>query len=237
MFVGRRPPSIIGKDQEPGLLNGNSDHNVIETMLETSTNSVSSSSEGDPAESKAKLPEWAKHPAPWLEEMKLNQARRSLHTSPQEKLGLTSEKNDTDDKSKPFKKEPSPIDKSKSITNARVKTPTNEFPAIRNKPTVPIPNRPVSLTQTKVSPASNKTPSPMQKSENLDSTTGGYSSEQYAELEQRIAKLEELFEKQRQNYEAAIEELRGKLQIETEMRMTLQANFERFIQDSAIQQL
>ncbi|XP_044259220.1 SH3 domain-containing kinase-binding protein 1 isoform X2 [Tribolium madens] len=250
---GRRPPSIIGKDQEPGLMNGNSDHNM-ETTSETAHN-VSSSSEGEPTESKPKLPEWAKHPAPWLEEMKLNQAKRSSFTPPQDKLRLTpTEKNEDEVKTKSFKKDPSPVDKSKSIAaNARVKTPTNEFPAMRNKPNVPIPSKPnvvetpqkpITLSHTKVSPVSNKTPSPMHKIETnlLDSSAGGDSGEevtskQYVDLEHRIAKLEELFEKQRQNYEAAIEELRGKLQIETEMRMTLQANFEKFIQDGAIQQL
>nr|XP_008201197.1 PREDICTED: SH3 domain-containing kinase-binding protein 1 isoform X1 [Tribolium castaneum] len=248
---GRRPPSIIGKDQEPGLMNGNSDHNALETMSEAAF-SVSSSSEGDPTESKPKLPEWAKHPAPWLEEMKLNQAKRSSFTPPQDKLRLTpTDKTDDEAKSKSFKKDPSPVDKSKSIANARVKTPTNEFPAIRNKPNVPIPSKPQTIADvftpqkpiTKVSPASNKTPSPMHRIDtNLDSSAGGDSGEeltskQYAELEHRIARLEELFEKQRQNYEAAIEELRGKLQIETERRMALEANFDKFLQDGAIQQL
>lgn len=83
----------------------------------------------------------------------------------------------------------------------------------------------------------------MQKTEaNVDSHASGDCLEEtpqknYFELRQRIAKLEELVEKQQRSHEAAIDELRGKLQIETEMRMELQAKFERFISDGAIQQI
>lgn len=53
---------------------------------------------------------------------------------------------------------------------------------------------------------------------------------QYSELVQRIEKLEsliELHEQQHQTHKAAIEELRGKLQVETDMRMLLQAELEK----------
>jgi hypothetical protein len=262
---GRRPPSIIGKDPEPGLMNGSTDHNVMEMPTESLLFGQNAPTEDDPAENKPKLPEWVKHPAPWLEEMKLNQAKRSSSVPGPEKLKLTpTDKNEADEtKSKSIKKEPSPVDKSKSIINlsSRMKTPPNEFAVIRNKPNVPTPSRPQTIqtlsnltdvysqqkqsTQihTKVSPITNKTPSPMQKTEaNVDSHASGDCLEEtpqknYFELRQRIAKLEELVEKQQRSHEAAIDELRGKLQIETEMRMELQAKFERFISDGAIQQI
>ncbi|XP_063911799.1 SH3 domain-containing kinase-binding protein 1-like isoform X2 [Zophobas morio] len=235
---GRRPPSMVGRDPEPGLVNGNSDQ-PMEPLSEPP--------ETDSTETKPKLREWEKHPAPWLEEMKLNQAKRSSNVPGPDKLKLTpTEKSD--------KKEPSPIDKSKSIAASlsRVKTPTNEFPVIRSKPNVPIPSRPQTIqnvaglsdvyvpkTHTKVSPVSSKTP--MVKAETHDSSAGGDGVEEgaksYGELEQRIARLEELLEKQQQNFEAAVDELRGKLQLEAELRMKLQAKLERLTLDGAIQQL
>ncbi|RZC33779.1 SH3 domain-containing kinase-binding protein 1 [Asbolus verrucosus] len=260
---GRRPPSMVGKDSEPGVMNGSTEHTPMEVLTEATYN-LNSTAESDGADNKPKLREWEKHRAPWLEEMKLNQAKRVSGGPPTEnKLKLTptdrvNSEADEGKASKAFEKEPSPIDKSKSISGLsnRMKTPTNEFPMIRNKPNVPIPSRPQTIQniaslsdvylqkQTpKVSPIGSKTPSPLQKSaEVADSNAGGDCAEevpqkQYWELEQRIARLEELLEKQQQMHEAAIEELKGKLQIETEMRMKLQVKFERFSSDGAIQQL
>lgn len=53
---------------------------------------------------------------------------------------------------------------------------------------------------------------------------------QYTDLLQRIEKLEALVEKQNRSHKAAIEELKDKLQVETDMRMLLQAELDKVVQ-------
>lgn len=115
---------------------------------------------------------------------------------------------------------------------------------------MPIPNRPQTIhnvndshiqkpSHTKVgSPVSQfvKPPSPLQKVQSTDKTEAGdtkqdtVSFKQYAELLERIEKLEHLLEKQNRIHTAAIEELKGKLQIETDLRLMLQSELDKVAQ-------
>lgn len=120
----------------------------------------------------------------------------------------------------------------------------------RNKP-VPIPSRPQTIhtvndstaqkpSHTKVgSPVSqvSKMPSPLQKPhltekvmEAGDSKQETVSYKQYSELLERIEKLESLVEKQNKIYTAAIEDLRGRLQVETDLRLMLQSELDKVAQ-------
>ncbi|KAJ8937353.1 hypothetical protein NQ314_011898 [Rhamnusium bicolor] len=271
---GRRLPTTIHKDEDSTILNGNAEH-LLE-LSEPSPAGINSASELDGPE-KPRLREWEKHKAPWLEEMKLNQAKRtSTSPGPENKLKLTpttdksadAEENKSN-KSSPVEKEVDmsksmpPIDLSKSL-NAKLKTPPNELvPTLRNKSSMPsvIPGR-QSLTTTpkeapaairhtvnlgplikdspavksiaptptkvvQVPPVTSKSPVVAQKlplvekandvravSENEEVV----SYKQYSELLERIQKLEAIVE--RQNH--AIDDLRNKLQLESDMRMLLQ---------------
>lgn len=153
----------------------------------------------------------------------------------------------------------SPIDMSKSMPSlsSKLKTPPNELeksapPAIiHNKPTQPVQSsiRPTSIinssenkpASTKTSPnvTQNKLISPIVKSqiyEKVGSTKSGGDhqqeilSKQYIELLERLQKLEAEMERQNNIHKVAIEELRGKLQVETDMRMLLQAEVDRLSQ-------
>lgn len=239
------------KEGEPGVVNGNTDHSNLDILNELSNSN--SSIDQEIHEVKPKLREWEKHKAPWLEEMKLNQAKRTS-TSPgpeQNKLKLT-----------PTEK----IEPEEQKTPKTSKTPTNEpdrsnLVITRNKP-VPIPARPQTIHATndvqsqkpaKVgSPVSQfiKTPSPVQKPQsmekptdasptahkaaekplNLDDSKQTVSYKQYAELLERIERLENLIEKQNKAHSAAVEDLRVKLQVETDMRLMLQSELDKVAQ-------
>lgn len=116
---------------------------------------------------------------------------------------------------------------------------------------MPIPNRPQTIhnvndshiqkpTHTKVgSPVSqfSKSPSPLQKLQTADKTLEAgdakqdtVSFKQYAELLERIEKLENVIEKQNRIHTAAIEELKGKLQVETDLRLMLQSELDKVAQ-------
>lgn len=267
MLTGRRPPSVVFKDGEPGVVNGNMDQSILDAVTEQLSNSNSSiDSEG--VEVKPKLREWEKHKAPWLEEMKLNQAKRTS-TSPgpeQSKMKLTpTDKAETDEAVSPKISEGSPVEMSKSTSsiNSRLKTPPNELEkppnpvAVRTKPVHPVPMsvRPQTIhsindtqaqipahpTHTKVTsptPQVNRTPSPAQKPlplDRLNEASGDSHKElisykQYSELLERIDRLEMLLEKQNKLHCSAIEDLRGKLQVETDMRLMLQTELDRVAQ-------
>lgn len=287
--TGRRPPSVVFKEGEPGIVNGNTDHAPLDSLTEHLSNSRSStlSNEQTENEVKPKVREWEKHKAPWLEEMKLNQAKRTS-TSPgpeQHKLKLTpSEKSVSPEveetksaKTSPFEKNTSsPIDMSKSMSsvNNKLKIPPNEMEkgpvVLRSKPPQVAPQttvRPQSIhnvavtnlndvqsqkqfsisppttTTPKLSPAApsqnNRTsPSPkpplIEKSPDVkasgDVIQDNITTKQYTELLQRIEKLELLVEQQHQVYKAAIDELKGKLQVETDMRRLLQAELDKVSQ-------
>lgn len=81
--VGRRPPTSLHKEEssvsdlaQAALPNGTSDSNpqISESSAEQAATDMT---DGD----KPRLREWEKHRAPWLEEMKLSQAKRTS-TSP-----------------------------------------------------------------------------------------------------------------------------------------------------------
>lgn len=239
------------KEGEPGVVNGNTDHSNLDILNELSNSN--SSIDQETQEVKPKLREWEKHKAPWLEEMKLNQAKRTS-TSPgpeQNKLKLTpTEKIEPDEQKTPktSKTPPSEPDRSNLVIT-------------RNKP-VPIPTRPQTIhttndvqsqKPTKVgSPVSQfmKTPSPIQKPQSIERATDAspttqklpekpsnfddskqtVSYKQYAELLERIERVEGLLEKQNKAHLAAIEDLRAKLQVETDMRIMLQSELDKVAQ-------
>lgn len=238
-ILGRRPPSVVFKEGEPGVMNGNTEHSTLDILTELSASD--SSVDQETCEVKPRLREWEKHKAPWLEEMKLNQAKRTS-TSPgpeQNKLKLTpTEKNESE------LSKTSPVERDEGPAPGRIKTPTNELdksPVIRNKP-IPIPSRPQTIhTINDVqkpkagSPVSqfNRTPSPAQRPTLLDADGDGkdtISYKQYAALLERIEKLENLLEKQHRAHLAAIADLQGKLQVETDMRVMLQAELDKLAQ-------
>lgn len=79
-MLGRRlPTSIYREDDQPLIPNGTVDH-ALDMSDKTSDTSHNTSSSSEPDE-KPRLREWEKHKAPWLEEMKANQAKRTS-TSP-----------------------------------------------------------------------------------------------------------------------------------------------------------
>lgn len=72
---GRRPPSTVYKDNE--LVNGNTEHVTSTQDLKTDT-----SNDEEETEKKPLVREWEKNKAPWVAELKQNQAKRTS-TSPQ----------------------------------------------------------------------------------------------------------------------------------------------------------
>ncbi|KAB0800923.1 hypothetical protein PPYR_05277 [Photinus pyralis] len=257
---GRRPPSVIFKEAETGIVNGNIDHIALDSLPEHHAHfrSNETSHEHLETEVKPKVREWEKHKAPWLEEMKLNQAKRTS-TSPgpeqtRSKLTPTADKSVSPEveeikssKVSPFDKPSgSSIDMSKSmsaITN-RSKTPPNEleknavilrsrpaqlFPQITQRPqTVSEPPKP------KISPSlhnnHNKPKVSEDKTPDSKLDVPEIPPKQFTELLQRIEKLETLVHQQNQSHKLAIEELKGKLQVETDMRRLLQAELDKVSQ-------
>ncbi|KAK5649179.1 hypothetical protein RI129_000208 [Pyrocoelia pectoralis] len=260
---GRRPPSVIFKEGEPGIVNGNTDHIALDSLSEHVANTRSNDAFHEQSESevKPKVREWEKHKAPWLEEMKLNQAKRTstspgpepsrLRLTPTDK-SLSPEVEETkSNKVSPFDKPSvSPVDMSKSmsaITN-RSKTPPNEIEknsvVLRNRPAQLVPQttqRPQTVAETpkpKISPISlhsnpnnNSKPKPSEdKTHDSKADIAEISTKHYTELLQRIEKLESLVYQQNQSHKLAIEELKGKLQVETDMRRLLQAELDKVSQ-------
>lgn len=66
-FLGRRPPTTSHKDEVPSEEGENTNPNVQHSEEQPVYSSV-----------KPRLREWEKHKAPWLEEMKKNQVKRTL---------------------------------------------------------------------------------------------------------------------------------------------------------------
>ncbi|XP_017786503.1 PREDICTED: SH3 domain-containing kinase-binding protein 1-like [Nicrophorus vespilloides] len=232
---GRRPPSVILKDGEQtiAMQNGNSDYGSLEENL---LNSSGGGIGGEDSElMKPKVPGWDKQKVPWLEEMKQNQAKRtSTSPGPETRNRLT-----TPDKLE--EKETSPVEMSKSMpmpTFTKIlKTPPSETD---KRPAIPT-HRPQSIEPvkptTKISPIAApmaKTPSPIiQKPpivEKPSEIKDKVPMKQYNELLDRLQHLEALVEKQNQVHKMAIDDLRGKLQVETDMRMLLQAELEKVAQ-------
>lgn len=273
---GRRPPSVVYRETEPTLLNGNSDHAQPMSLSETSNDE-------DESEKKPKVREWEKHKAPWVEELKLNQAKRTPPLTPGSadhsrlKLTPTSDKgaspsNDDVPESKvksPFAhdKESSPVDMTKSmsaLSSTKLKTPTSDTTpdksptgvALRMKSTNPpittTPNRPqsihgVNVTNLSAHMPNSQSPSPSAKppvAEKVNIDSKGVASSprpsiekkefvpvrQYVELQERVAQMDTRMEQMFQEMQSAIEELKGKLQVETDMRRLLQAELEKVAQ-------
>lgn len=216
--------------------------------------------DNDAADGKPKLREWEKHKAPWLAEMKLNQAKRtstspgppenkpkSTPPPPPEKQNNNNETAAED----AVDKTPSLLDKSiekpvldKLPINSRLKTPPHEAPVLRSNKAAPPPVRPQTIQNVveiqkppfhpKMSPLRTPSPLPPKVEGSKGEVVGESGAHQQQELlVQRIGKLEELVEKQQK----ALEDVLGKLQIEIEMRMQLQAKVEHLLLDDAIQQI
>lgn len=210
-------------------MNGNIEHSLLESVTEP----TSSLSELDGTEVKPKLREWEKHKAPWLEEMKLNQAKRTS-TSPgpeQNKLKLTPSE---DDLTSPKDGGTSPVDMSKSMSAlSRLKispSDTDKFSnvAIRNKPLIqPVPMRPHTINEAQQKPKhTSPIPKPKPSLENSNETEY-VSYKQYSELLERLESLEILVKKQNEQFTIAIEDLKNKLLAETELRVSLQSELEK----------
>lgn len=194
---GRRPPTTatLKDDQPPTISNGTAETEVQEQV-------------GD-SEVKPRLREWEKHKAPWLEEMKQNQVKRTMTSV------------ETEEENKPTEKEVN-IFQPVSPPNMKSKIPQepekhNQIPVRHSVPHIPnkdIPKElPVSTSQSVIIPKDSSSPkvSPVKPgmSKNLVSQ---------ADIIQRLEKLEETVQKQHQ----LIEDLRNRLQIEIEMRSFLQ---------------
>ncbi|CAH1991868.1 unnamed protein product [Acanthoscelides obtectus] len=289
---GRRPPSSFHKEEESSIPNGNAEH-----LLDSTESHHTSESEGEKSRlkdwergsssidnadgEKPKLREWEKHKAPWLEEMKLNQAKRSstspgreasaLRLTPAEApaAALPVEEAKTSVGEKEHVESPSkstsPTDSTASVSHpttppfvplhlkpktspqaeaaVRTKTPHSVTAAHRHSTGSPVSaaagkdapkEQPVRL-QKEPKPLAPSPPkalpfnaipsnAPAQKQESDPDSPAAITGRQYADLLDRLQRLEQTVEKQAQ----AIEELRYKLQVETDMRMMLQ---ERVSQD------
>ncbi|XP_044756496.1 CD2-associated protein-like [Coccinella septempunctata] len=239
--AGRRPPSMVFKDEEPTLPNGNAPVEPLNLDM-VSEMATSTSSDTDASEVKPKLREWEKHKAPWLAEMKLNQAKR---TSPSPGTSENRPKfanSDEDQK---------PSEMSKSMTSITSTPPTSKVRDVDKTPLRPKPNvvspsqrpatspvtpspecaqKPTTPTHVKASPPVPKVlPSPAKTATNDVKTIDQdvtITFKQYTDLVERIHKLELLVEKQNVIHMTAIDELKGKLQLETELRHMLQGSRE-----------
>lgn len=205
-------------------------------MLDSVTELSNSTPEPENAELKPKLREWEKHKAPWLEEMKLNQAKRTS-TSPgpeQNKLKLTpTDRSENDETSS--SKDGSPIEMTKSMSAlGRPKTSPNEpDKTTRMKPVQPVPTRPQTIhTSNESQPQKLKLTSPVLKTPkpsfaNDDPAPEHVPYKQYSELLERIEKLEALVKRQNELQMAAIEDLKSRLQVETDLRLSMQSELEK----------
>ncbi|ENN77002.1 hypothetical protein YQE_06496, partial [Dendroctonus ponderosae] len=151
LSAGRRLPTSTHKDEEEGLslLNGHDLVGKSEEGLRSSSDILStSSSEVDGSDGPPKVRQWEKNKAPWLEEMKLNQAKRSSvspvpELRPKQPVGADSAKPDSDgsksSQNSPADKEVNIADMSKSMSEIKIspmelkpipkpyKTPPNEL--------------------------------------------------------------------------------------------------------------
>ncbi|KAF5307339.1 hypothetical protein FQR65_LT07056 [Abscondita terminalis] len=250
---GRRPPSVIFKDCEPGIANGNVDHSPLDNLSEQTVLTRSAGNGEQEIELKPKVREWEKHKAPWLEEMKLSQAKRTslplgpeqnklkLTPTPTEKCPLSDIDDNKSNKVSPVEKVPvSPADITKpTSSNNKLKTSPTELEkgvALRSKPSavvpqsIPRPQTVHNLPDTMIHKMKTSQVQP-QKEINLENNDLiEISTKQYSDLLQRLEKLETFVQQQHQDYKIAIEELKGKLQIETDMRRLLQAELDKISQ-------
>ncbi|CAH0552731.1 unnamed protein product [Brassicogethes aeneus] len=224
---GRRPPSTILKPSDFDL-NGAPPDEALENGTETLE---------DPPELRPKVREWEKHKAPWLNEMKQHQAKRtSTSPGPDRKLKVTTApevENEIDPKSPPEvelrklpTEKPSPTE-----TVKKPEKPSALSQAIKPKPAVPITNR-YSLqnsTPKEIPPKPKTSPITSQDKFLVDNEPASH--KQYSLLLERVKKLEMQLEKQCSAHSKAIEDLQSKLKIEVEMRIMLQEKVEKLLQN------
>lgn len=262
---------MVFKEEEPPLPNGNVPVEPLNLDI-VSELTTSTSSDTDTSEVKPKLREWEKHKAPWLAEMKLNQAKRTSPSPgpPENRPKFTTDNKEEEQKQEVKSSKPE-SEMSKSMTSISTtplssKVKENEKVPLRPKPNLsnitptqrPATIQPVSsaisspeITQkpptpshVKVSPVPKTSPSPsaLHRSEknvtnevkNIDQDVT-ITFKQYTELVERIHKLELLVEKQNVIHMAAIDELKGKLQLETELRHMLQVQLEKVASQNLMQ--
>lgn len=272
--AGRRPPSVVFRedDASTGIPNGTATephpiderHHQPAAFQSLPADTAAADAGG---ELKPKLREWEKYKAPWLAEMKLNQAKRSSTSpGPQERTRIGDAAAEGADEPKKERHSPPPPEMSRSLSSLpNVKTkPLAEFKdAPSDKPTekaaarpksvapaapaqrpLSVQGSPVSSTEpppivsqkppvVKMSPNAIKSPVPLPASR-PDSDIP-ITFKQYSDLLERVHKLELLVEKQSVLHAAAIDELKGKLQLETEMRHMLQVQLEKVTTQSLMQ--
>lgn len=232
---------------------------VTGSTNETQEKSETSNDE-DEGERKPKQREWEKNKAPWMDELKLKQDKRTS-VSPNANVEKKIEKTDKpspEDIIEPKLKSPgtheesSPIDMSKSMSAIGNKfKPDSDHVVLRSKsqsqPITITPVRPQSIhsgspMETKVSPvASNQQKPPIAEKVNLhnksvsprssvEKKTEFVSMKQYMELVDKVTQLESKMERKMAEMQAKIDELQGKLQIESDMRRLFQAELDKVAQ-------
>lgn len=223
------------KESEVGIVNGNVNQSEIDGMEGStcfySTNNKSSD------EIKPKLRGWEKHKAPWLEEMKLNQAKRTS-TSPgpeSNKLKITnSDICVTSDTDNGLPETILSVEVISNNSNDKVLNTNNEIDkdtVLKNKLPVSsfqIPQNIIPTTTVSSMPSPIERPPNLEK--NLTRNLESISSHQYNELLVRLETLELRFQQQELVHKAAIEDLQNKLQVETDMRRLLQTELDKLSQ-------
>ncbi|XP_050297273.1 SH3 domain-containing kinase-binding protein 1-like isoform X2 [Anthonomus grandis grandis] len=280
---GRRPPkSGPTKDDDdlPQMANGNVDYPKSEYSVKSedsfrsegsaSSENLDTSSDLD-GELKPKLREWEKSKVPWLEEMKLNQAKRTNLVSPPSEPPKskppqqpTESENSKSTQNSPAEKEVNIDTMSKSMSDIKMETKPipkltkgdERAPPIKSKPVVTslssVSNRhsigamlPSRESPSRTPPQLKPSPKPVKTVEQYEnvsvhksfsssytttsvssekvsaetkSTTESTSTVKLSDILERLVKLEGIVSRQ----EITIEELRNKLQVESELRMMLQ---------------
>lgn len=260
----RLPTSIYKEDDEevPGVPNGTTDHSKLDNSLKSedsfksdrsaSSETLDSSDLDASGESKPKLREWEKHKAPWLAEMKLNQAKRtSVSPVPEPKpksqpIPVVDAKSESKSgQNSPAEREILVPDMSKSMSDMKLSpmevkpipkpyrappVDADKAPLIKSSlPREPLP-KPIHQPQTKpkVEAPNTQTAISTEKSQSSIASLTNKTSEKleekvvtvakFNEVLERLANLEIRYEQQHQ----MIEDLRNRLQVETDMRMLLQ---------------
>lgn len=215
-----------------GIVNQSDTDGMEASMSLYSTNNKSSD------EIKPKLRGWEKHKAPWLEEMKLNQAKRTSTSPGPEPNKLKITNSDICVTSETDNGLPETILFVESIStnsNDKVLNTTNEIDkdiVLKNKLPVSsfqIPQN-INQTTTVLSMPSSIETKPLNIEKTLAGNLENNSSHQYNELLERLETLELRFQQQEVVYKAAIEDLQNKLQVETDMRRLLQTELDKLSQ-------
>lgn len=192
-----------------------------------------------------------------MAELKQNQIKAKRTSTPTiNSVKLTPEKTpEIQEDNKKIENETSPIDMSKSMSPITKKIPDNEFVNVnlRNKsqPITITPQRPQTIhtssspLETKVSPVI-QSHSPVQKppiadKANVEAKTASprtsiekkpefVSMKQYLELVDKVTHIENKMQQKLQEMQAQIDELEGKLKVESDMRRHFQVELEKVAQ-------